>query len=499
MESRWPIYTCCRSLGDSDMPRDHLKGVGSCYDIIVIGSGLAGMTAANVLARAGHSVLLLEQHYRLGGMATWFRRPRGNIFDISLHGFPIGMIKSCGKYWNRDIASRIRRIKAIQFDNPQFSFFTSYDQADFLDKLVNHFGIEQRSVDEFFAAVRNMRSYDQSCAQTTTRELFQQFFPDRPDVWRMLIEPIAYANGSSLDDPAVTFAIVFANFMGNGVFIYEGGSDDLEIRMRAELRRNGVDIRIKSLVEKVVVDGHAARGVIVNGREIESKIVISNAGLKNTIFDLTGEHVLPADYIAQARRVRLNNASCQVYIGVKRGESLEFLGDLFFTSTWPAFDSSKLCAKEITSRTYSLYYPDIRPGTDRYAIVSSTNARYHDWAYQTEDQYDGAKRELIESTLDALDRYIPRIRGKIDWVEASTPCTFEHYTLQSEAASFGTKYEGLQVSMDLPNKIDGLFHAGSVGLIMSGWLGTMNYGVIVANKVEALLARRGERREQRQI
>jgi len=53
------------------MPRDFLKGAKDQYDVIVIGSGLAGLTAANVLARAGYSVLLLEQHYKLGGMATW--------------------------------------------------------------------------------------------------------------------------------------------------------------------------------------------------------------------------------------------------------------------------------------------------------------------------------------------------------------------------------------------------------------------------------------------
>ena len=74
------------------MPRDFLKDARDHYDIVVIGSGLAGLTSANTLARAGYSVLLLEHHYQLGGMATWFKRQNGHIFDISLHGFPIGMM-----------------------------------------------------------------------------------------------------------------------------------------------------------------------------------------------------------------------------------------------------------------------------------------------------------------------------------------------------------------------------------------------------------------------
>ena len=56
-----------------------------------------------------------------------------------------------------------------------------------------------------------------------------------------------------------------------------------------------------------------------------------------------------------------------------------------------------------------------------------------------------------------------------------------------QGTSFGTKFEGLKVSMDLPSHIKGLYHAGSVGIIMSGWLGTMNYGVIVANKMDKQL------------
>jgi hypothetical protein len=43
-------------------------------------------------------------------------------------------------------------------------------------------------------------------------------------------------------------------------------------------------------------------------------------------------------------------------------------------------------------------------------------------------------------------------------------------------ASFGTKFEGLKISQNLSKAIGGLFHAGSVGIIMSGWLGAINYG-----------------------
>jgi hypothetical protein len=41
--------------------------------------------------------------------------------------------------------------------------------------------------------------------------------------------------------------------------------------------------------------------------------------------------------------------------------------------------------------------------------------------------------------------------------------------------------------MDLPTQVGGLFHAGSVGIIMSGWLGTINYGVIVSAKADTYL------------
>ena len=469
------------------MPKDFLEGLRDRYDVVVIGSGLAGMTTANILARSGRSVLLLEQHYKLGGMATWFKRPGGHIFDVSLHGFPAGMIKSCRRYWTAEIADSIVPLDNIRFDNPMFSLSTRYDRLDFERLLTTRFGIEPAKVTEFFDTARGMNFYDDQT--TTTRQLFDRFFPGREDVIRLLMEPITYANGSTLEDPAITYGIVFSNFMSKGVYTYQGGTDQLVERMTAEMRRNGVDIRIRCDVTKIVVEHGRTRGVVVNGREIPADSVVSNANLKATVLRLLDPACLDASFVDQAREVRLNNSSTQVYMGLKADERIdESTGDLLFTSTAPAFRTDLLLSKDVTSRTYSFYYPRTRPhGRPRCLIVSSTNARYEDWAGLDEAEYEASKQELIETTLNHVERYVPRIRERLDHVEASTPRTFQHYTQHALGASFGTKFEGLAVSRALPEQVRGLYHAGSVGIIMSGWLGAINYGVIVANDVDTYL------------
>lgn len=469
------------------MPKDFLQGARDEYDVIVIGSGLAGMTTANILGRAGHRVLLLEQHYKLGGMATWFKRPGGHIFDVSLHGFPYGMVKSCRRYWSEEIADSIVPLLGVRFDNPMFSLTTTYNREDFTELLSSRFGIPRETVVKFFDTARGMNFYDDQA--TTTRQLFDRFFPGREDVVRLLMEPITYANGSTLEDPAITYGIVFSNFMSKGVYTYQGGTDHLVARMHDELRKNGVDVRIKCDATRIVVERGRVTAVEVNGRTIRTRAVVSNSNLKATIFRLVGEEHFDKGFVDQAKAVRLNNSSTQVYMALKPDDTIdESTGDLLFSSTADAFRTDLLLSRNVTSRTFSFYYPRTRPqARPRCLIVSSTNANYEDWAKLGEEEYEASKRDLVETTLDALEKYLPNARERIDHAEAATPRTFQHYTAHVQGASFGTKFEGLGVSRALPEQIRGLYHAGSVGIIMSGWLGAINYGVIVANDVDALL------------
>ncbi|RPJ69865.1 MAG: NAD(P)/FAD-dependent oxidoreductase, partial [Alphaproteobacteria bacterium] len=459
------------------------------YDVIVVGAGLAGMTLANKMARDGRSVLLLESHNKLGGFATWFKRQDGeHIFDVSLHGFPVGMIKTCRKYWNREIADRIHQLKSVRYINPQFEVETDFTKEHFIKVLIDKFGVAQDVVQAFFDELTNMNFYDNS--KMSNGELFEKYFPGRSDITRFLLEPIVYANGSNLEDPAISYGIVFSNFMSKGVYIFQGGTDTMITMMKDELLKNGVDIQMQARVEKILIENKQAAGVVVKGHTIKSRAVVSNSNLLTTIHKMVGDENFSDEFVKKAHAVRLNTSSCQVYMGIKSGETIPFVGDLVFTSDDEKFSTELILSPNVGSQTFSVYYPEARPHLPpRYAVVSSSNARFEDWINLTAAEYEAQKKFIIERALSGLEKIIPGVREKIDYVDAATPLTVQRYTLHEKGASFGTKFEGLEVSMNMHKEVGGLFHAGSVGIIMSGWLGAANYGIIQAHEVDNYLSR----------
>ena len=104
---------------------------------------------------------------------------------------------------------------------------------------------------------------------------------------------------------------------------------------------------------------------------------------------MVGEDNFSADFIKEARAVRNNTSSCQVYMGIRKGETIPNIGDLVFTSKAPEYSIEELTSIQTSSHTFSVYYPETRPHLKepRYAVVASLNARWDEWNDLDEASY----------------------------------------------------------------------------------------------------------------
>lgn len=455
------------------------------YDAIVVGGGLGGMTAAKRLADAGRTVLLIESYSRLGGYATWFRR-RGHIFDVALHAFPGGMAKTLRKYWSRELGERVMPLRRIRFENPEFSFVTSFEAEDFKRILRERFAISEERSEAFFRACRDIDYYQGT--SETTGQFLERHFPGRMDVARVLLETVTYATGTNLDDPAMVYAIVFSNFAQKGTCTFRGGTDYLLGEMQRLLLKAGVDIALRTKVDAVTLEDGRAAGVSAAGFSIAAGAVVSNANLKETCLRLADLGTVNPAFAAEVEAVPLSVSVAQVYMGVREGETIPEVADILFSSREPRYDAAAFRAFPPRSISYSFYYPHhIRPDYAGTEIVASMCADYADWERLDDEEYRKKKALLAEIVLDDLSRYVPYVREKLDHIEVATPRTLERFTGHWRGASFGTKFPGYLAAERLPEIAPGLFHCGSQGILMSGWLGSANCGALAAGKADAFL------------
>ena len=54
------------------------------FDVIIIGSGMSGLTTAALLAQHGQKVLVLEKHFKAGGFTHTFKR-KNYEWDVGIH------------------------------------------------------------------------------------------------------------------------------------------------------------------------------------------------------------------------------------------------------------------------------------------------------------------------------------------------------------------------------------------------------------------------------
>src|SRR6266568_2022582 len=134
------------------------SGPQRAYDAIVIGAGIGGLMCANLLAREGLDVLLIEQHYMVGGYCSMFRR-KGFTFDAATHFYPLlGNPMTITGALLEALGSRTKWVKMDPVDHFHFpdksSFSVPADFDEYLTKLRAAFPLEVDAIDRFFHDAR---------------------------------------------------------------------------------------------------------------------------------------------------------------------------------------------------------------------------------------------------------------------------------------------------------------------------------------------------------
>ncbi len=146
--------------GGQKRPFQGLRKKEPCtsYDVVVIGAGIGGLFCATLLAKEGLRVLLVEQHYMVGGYCSTFRR-KGYIFDAATTFYPLlGNPSTLTGKLLAELGVETRWVKMDPVDAFHFPDGTSFEvPADFdayRAKLDADFPHQKANLRRFFAAVR---------------------------------------------------------------------------------------------------------------------------------------------------------------------------------------------------------------------------------------------------------------------------------------------------------------------------------------------------------
>src|SRR5215467_1200729 len=171
-------------------------GPDSSYDAVIIGAGIGGLIAANLLARSGMRVLLIEQHYMVGGYCSTFRR-KGFTFDAATHFYPLlGNPNTIPGRLLSELGVTTGWVKMDPVDHFHFpdgsSFSVPADFHSYLARLKQEFYQESGPLDEFFEVVREayllgllqyfrFRETERASQfeHLTVRQMLDRYFKDR--------------------------------------------------------------------------------------------------------------------------------------------------------------------------------------------------------------------------------------------------------------------------------------------------------------------------------
>jgi phytoene dehydrogenase-like protein len=301
------------------------------YDAIVIGAGHNGLTAASVLAHAGHRVLCLEKNHYVGGMASTTELVKGYRFEIAgsvLFPMPDVIYDELGLDACPTYEAEVMSVNIGSHGEPPMLFYSDPEQlmahiaetngmdavagmaeimlwADAPARAIGRFDVRTppKSMDEMFACAANEaeREAIRVALFGSVMDVIDRFLPDK-ERHGMLRGMLAFlAINSTYRGPyspgsAMCLAFAAATTGSRMMRKLDGGIGALSEHLRTRFEADGGELRLRARVEEITTDGGRVTGVRLNeGEEITARAVLSNLDLRTTLTRFMDPEALPAD------------------------------------------------------------------------------------------------------------------------------------------------------------------------------------------------------------
>lgn len=492
------------------------------YDVIVIGAGLGGITAAALLAKQGRETLVLEQSDKIGGCCSTYERG-GYRFDVGATILEIMApferafarlgttlqneleLEPCDPVYNVIFPDGSRMIYPASIEEKAeiISRISPEDGKAWL-KYADYIGDFMRTAVEgfFLSPVNNVVDMAKVFLKDPhLLKFFPLFSRSFEDIIRgyfkneRVQDSLSYPGKFCGQPPALAPGIfAFLSYAEHeGTWFPKGGMIAVPEALRRCGERYGLEVRTGQRVDKVMVRGRRAAGVVLaDGTEITAPVVVSNINAKALYLEKIGEEHLPWLARYGIKSYHLSASAPMINVGLDYRppldahhtlitESMDKMNEYWFgdmrKGLLPAEAFGLVCFPTFSD-------PSMAP-EGRHVLNIVQSGPYH----VKEIDWDRDKQAYGERQLEKLsEKAIPGLADHVEVMDVLTPRDYERRLLAPEGAILG-------LDMDLPSStvfrpaarsksIKGLYLAGASTHPGGGLPSAAASGLIAADLVD---------------